>query len=260
MSDIDLLTKGFSFDSDQGMFGWSSISLIKSGNQNILIDTGPASRRKLLIDTLAEKNLTPSDIDIVVLTHMHWDHCQNTDLFISSSIIIHSHEIDYMKNPTSGDLMAASYLTDMMTKLRLNPVDDGDVIAEGVRVMATPGHTKGHMSVLVESSEGLKTIAGDALPDAGTIVRGLPYNIFWDEHDARESLEKMIDKSDIFYPGHDTPFILKENKVQYLDAPSTITISGNSESGVTTSVNYEVLPKKKVNINTFQKNGHSHNC
>ena len=54
--------------------------------------------------------------------------------------------------------------------------------------------------------------------------------------------------------------ILKENKVQYLDTPSIVTISGNSESGVAASVNYEVLPKKKVNINTFQKNNHAHNC
>ena len=260
MSDIDLLTKGFSFDSDQGMFGWSSVSLIKSGNTNVLIDTGPASRRKLLIDTLADKNLDPSDIDIVILTHMHWDHCQNTDLFTSSSIVIHSHEIDYMKNPTSGDLMAASYLTDMMGKLNLNPVNDGDVITDGIQVMSTPGHTKGHMSVLIESHDGLKTIAGDALPDGGTIVRGLPYNIFWDENDARDSLEKMIAKSDIFYPGHDTPFQLENDEIVYLDDPTTINIVGNSEAGKNPLINYQVLDKRKVNVNTFQNRKNPYTC
>jgi N-acyl homoserine lactone hydrolase len=35
---------------------------------------------------LESKGLTPDDVDVVILTHMHWDHCQNTDLFRNSRI------------------------------------------------------------------------------------------------------------------------------------------------------------------------------
>ena len=72
MSNLDVLTYGFAFTSDQGGLGWSTISLLTTGNRRILIDTGPASRRALLADALRSRNLDFEDFDTVILTHMHW--------------------------------------------------------------------------------------------------------------------------------------------------------------------------------------------
>ena len=70
----------------------------------------------------------------------------------------------------------------------------------------------------------------------------------------------MIAKSDIFYPGHDTPFQLKNDEIVYLDDPTTINIMSNSEAGKNPLINYQVLDKRKVNVNTFQNRKHPHTC
>ena len=141
MAELEVLTYGFAFTSDQGLLGFSTISLLTVGSRRILVDTGPASRRALLYKALETRGLSPDDIDTVVLTHLHWDHCQNADLFKGARIALHPREIDYARNPSPRDINAASYIADMMDKMKVDLVSDGDSIADGVSVIETPGHT-----------------------------------------------------------------------------------------------------------------------
>jgi len=209
MAKLQVLTYGFGFTSDQGCFGWSTISLLRVGDRNILIDTGPASRRALLGNALKDHGMERGDIDTVVLTHLHWDQCQNTDLFPNARILVHPKELDYARNPARGDTSAAWYVADMMAKMKAEPISEGGEVAEGVSVIETPGHTIGHLSVLLEVDGEKVRVAGDALPDGGSVRRGLPFNVFWDVNDASESVEKMLEVSSVFYPGHDRPFKLE---------------------------------------------------
>ena len=174
MTKLDVLTYGFSFISPEGGFGWSSISLLQVGEQNIVVDTGPASRRGLLWSALDSRGLTPEDIDLVILTHMHWDHCQNTDMFSNARILVHPKEIDYAHNPNPADHNAAKYIAEMMDKMRVEPISDGDVVAEGISIIDTPGHTLGHISILAKVGDENILVAGDAMPDGGTVTRRLP--------------------------------------------------------------------------------------
>ena len=253
MANLDVLTYGFSFVSDQGGVGWSTISLLTVGSRHIVIDTGPASRRPLLNQALQSRNLGFEDIDTVILTHMHWDHCQNTDLFKTARILVHPRELDYARNPNRGDISAAWYIADMMDKMKVEPVSDGDVIADGVSILDTPGHTKGHIGVVLEVGGEKVLVAGDALPDSGTVKRGMPYNIFWDVEDATESVEKMLDTSQVFYPGHDRPFRLDGDEISYLHGPSQVEISDSNEGGGITALTYKVHARRAVNIDTVQK-------
>ncbi len=61
---------------------------------------------------------------------MHWDHCQNTDMFTNARILVHPKEIDYAHNPNPADHNAAKYIAEMMDKMRVEPISDGDVVAE----------------------------------------------------------------------------------------------------------------------------------
>ena len=253
MTNLDILTYGFSFVSDQGGLGWSTISLLTSGDRHMLIDTGPASRRPLLYQALKSRNLAFEDIDTVILTHLHWDHCQNTDLFKDARIVLHPKELDYARNPNRGDISAAWYIADMLGKMKVEPVSDGDEIAEGVTIVDTPGHTKGHVSVLADVGGEKVLVAGDALPDSGTVKRGMPYNIFWDVDEATDSVEKMLDTSQVFYPGHDRPFRLDGEQVTYLHGPSRVEFTNSNEGGGATSVTYTVHAAREVNIDTVQK-------
>ena len=253
MTDIDVLTYGFSLVSDQGPFGFSTISLLNVGDQHILVDTGPASRRTMLVRTLQARGLAPEEIDLVVLTHMHWDHCSNADLFPNARVLVHPKEIDYANNPRRGDHNIASYYADMLSRLRVEPVSDGDRIAEGVSVMDTPGHTKGHISVSISVDGKDVLVSGDAMPDGGTVRRGLPYNVFWDVNDAAESVEKMVASADVFYPGHDRPFTLSGEDVGYLEGPIGMEVTGYVEGGAPSAMTYVVHPTRAPNIDTVQK-------
>jgi len=253
MGNLEVLTYGFALSSDQGAFGYSTNSLLTVGGNKILIDTGPSSRRNILYRALAERNLGTEDIDIVILTHLHWDHCQNTDLFPNARILVHPTEFDYAKNPNRHDHAAAQYMAEHIAKMKIELVSEGDQVVEGVSIVETPGHTKGHISVLVEEDQEKLLLAGDAMPDGGTISRGLPYNIFWDVSDARDSVEKMVDISKVFYPGHDRPFRLEEETINYIHGPENLEIFNSTEGGATTSLTFTVGAHRHVNIDTVQK-------
>ena len=125
---------------------WHQIKGILDGQQShclrvnqthILIATGPSSRRSLLLSTMNSHGLEPSDIDIVILTHLHWDHCQNTDLFTNSKILVHPRELDYAKSPKSGDWATVPLINEILSKMDVNPVSDGDEVTDGVKIVDT---------------------------------------------------------------------------------------------------------------------------
>ncbi len=253
MATLDVLTYGFALTTDQGSFGYSTNSLLRVGNHNILIDTGPSSRRPFLFKALQAKGLSTDDIDIVILTHMHWDHCQNTDLFKNARVLVNPTEIDYARNPNQWDLAVAAGMADMMRNMKVELVSEGDKIVEGVSVLETPGHTKGHMSILAEVDGEQVLLAGDAMPESGTVARGLPYNVFWDVDDARTSVEKMVAASQVFYPGHDRPFRVDGEEITYLHGPDNIQVMDSTEGGGTASLTFTVSAKRAVNVDIVQK-------
>ena len=253
MINLDVLTYGFALTSDQGSFGYSTNSLITVDNTRILVDTGPGSRRGLLYKQLSDLDLTPDDIDIVLLTHLHWDHCQNTDMFPNSRILVNPVEYDYARNPKPQDHATVQYIADMLEKMNLELVSDGDKIVEGVKVLETPGHTKGHISVLADLGGESILIAGDALPDSGTVLRKLPYNVFCYFKDAQYSVEKMIDTSQTFYPGHDRPFSFTDGDIKYLEGPEHIEVINSTDGGGSVSLTFTVHAQRPVNINIVQK-------
>ena len=253
MADIEVLTYGFSFGSDQGSFGLATNALLTVGNQTIVVDTGPSSRRSWLYDALESKNLAPEDIDVVILTHMHWDHCQNTDMFRNARILVHPAELDYARNPNRADFAVAQYMADMVDKMKVELVSEGDRVVEGISIVETPGHTIGHISVAVTAGGENVLIAGDALPDSGSVGRGLPTNVFYDVEDARTSVEKMVASAQIFYPGHDRPFRLDKDQISYLEGPFNIEVTNSTEGLGETSLTFKVLAARPVNINIVQK-------
>ena len=87
------------------------------------------------------------------------------------------------------------------------------------------------MSVLAEIDGENVLIAGDALPESGTVARGIPYNIFWDTEDAYASVEKMVASSNVFYPGHDRPFRVEGDEIAYLHGPANIEVMNSTEGG-----------------------------
>lgn len=229
MAEVELLLQGFTLGTDQGSAAFCGVTLVR-GTKTILVDVAHTGRRQLLLQKLAERGLRPQDIDTVVLTHAHWDHMLNIDLFTNAEVLVHETERKYLQAPDPEDWATPSYTGAILERMRLRSVREGDEIDQGVRILDTPGHTVGSMTLLVEQEGGTIGVTGDALPNARCALAGTPYLIFHDPALARESAAKIRSHCRTLYPGHDRPFRLDGDTVEYL-IPTSIHITTQLEPG-----------------------------
>ena len=133
----------------------------------ILVDTGVGWPTELVkewqvvnrhaADALAEHDLSPTDVRLVINSHLHFDHCGQNAVFKHAPFYIQRSELTRARReagPTAEWFDFAGARFELL---------DGDAeIAEGVRVVATPGHTVGHQSVLADTGGGVSVMIGDA--------------------------------------------------------------------------------------------------
>lgn len=152
----------------------SYVYLIKLKDKNILIDTGSFENINELEDDLKKLNLSPRDIDTIILTHNHWDHVGGLLLFLRSAKIYASKK-DFGEN-----------LTDIK-KLKI----------PGLKIIETPGHSKGGICILYDGV----LFSGDTLFHRGILGRtDLPGS---DEKEMQNSLKKLSKINyKILAPGH----------------------------------------------------------
>jgi glyoxylase-like metal-dependent hydrolase (beta-lactamase superfamily II) len=217
---LDLILPGFSLGTDQGSPAFCGVTLIE-GTKRILVDVAHYGRRQLLLQKLQERGLTPDDIDYVFLTHAHWDHSLNADVFPNSKFLIHRDERQYIKNPPPKDWATPRYISLLLESQQLQEVTDGEEIDDGVRVMATPGHSIGSMALIVDGTEGKTAVCGDALPNSWSVRSGMPRLVFYDVDAARKSIQRLLDEAKFLYPGHDRPFeLLDGGKTRHISRAS----------------------------------------
>lgn len=225
MPDVDLILQGYSVNADVGRLGFCGVTLIR-GSRNILVDVAQVGRRDLLVSELKRRNLEPENIDAVVLTHAHWDHMLNIDLFPNAQVYLHPREREYIKSPHPEDFGTPRYTSLILEQCNLVEIQEGQEVDDGVQVIDTPGHTRGSITLVVQTPAGPVNICGDALPTAITALMRLPSIIFWDEEEARRSAVKILDHSQTLYPGHDKPFCLHGSKVEYLPGGAGMVMNG----------------------------------
>jgi N-acyl homoserine lactone hydrolase len=190
-------------DSGRILDARSSVTLIISGQRKIVVDTGLEGEADQIIKALAGLQLAPEEIDSVVNTHSHPDHCGNNHLFSRARILVPAPQ-------------------------------DGQMIAPGVWALATPGHSLDSLSVVIgpvpkitktakmPGEEGMTptiVIAGDALPTFGNFQKNVPPALHVDRDLAVSSMEKIIALADIVVPGHDFPFSVRKSMYVQLPVP-----------------------------------------
>jgi N-acyl homoserine lactone hydrolase len=146
--------------------------VIRSGNDVVLIDTGIGfgnawvdenyrPTRRDLREALATTGIDAAAVRMIVNSHLHFDHCGQNRSFPEVPIVVQRAELDAVRRqghtvPEWIDFPGATY--------RL--VDGDAEVADGISVLATPGHTAGHQSVTVRTGDGLVLIVGQAAQDA----------------------------------------------------------------------------------------------
>lgn len=179
------LVKGF-IRKEEGviMEANSSVTLVICGDRRIIIDTSTLDKRGELLSNLEARGVSPQEIDTVVLTHLHGDHTCNNDLFPNAEFLAHVDEL-----PPRG----------------IEPILEDQEICEGVRLVHTPGHTRGSMSVVVEADRTY-VVAGDALPTRDNYLKWVPPGLNYYPELALKSMARIVELGKVIVPGHDAAF------------------------------------------------------
>src|SRR6266699_4951738 len=134
----------------------------------LLVDTGVGGPDELLsdwrvvnrtaADALADIDMSPADIDLVINTHLHFDHCGQNAVFKHAACYVQRTEYERAQVESRELFDWFGFMNGRFELL------DGDAeIVPGVRVITTPGHTSRHQSVLVSGSDGsVDVLIGDA--------------------------------------------------------------------------------------------------
>lgn len=164
----------------------------------------------------AATGLYATDIDVVILTHLHWDHSYNCHLFPQAQFYVQISEVIASINPiprfqkTYESFSINSVPPWARQPLKWNFINGDCEIVPGISSVLVPGHSKGIQGVLVETAKGLYFLGSDSVPlydnvnKDGTVV---PSTLSLSLENAFYSCQKINKLGATIIPGHD-PLVL----------------------------------------------------
>jgi glyoxylase-like metal-dependent hydrolase (beta-lactamase superfamily II) len=179
-----------------------NVALIESGGKRVLVDTGMGDRwserevrmygidrSTTLLGGLRARGLAPEDIDVVVNTHLHFDHAGGNTrregdgvvpTFPRARYVVQRGEWEDARHP--HERSRASYREDDFVPVaeadQLDLIDGETEVAPGVRAVPVGGHTTHHQMVVVESGGETLVVPTDLLPTASHLP--LPFVMGYD--------------------------------------------------------------------------------
>jgi N-acyl homoserine lactone hydrolase len=133
----------------------------------VLVDTGCGGPDDVLryfevvnrtvADALADHDLAPIDVNMVINTHLHFDHCGQNPAFAHAPLMVQrtEHERMLRERDEVSDWIEAS-------GMKFELVEGSTELANDLRIVTSPGHTSGHQSVIATTELGIELFIGDA--------------------------------------------------------------------------------------------------
>jgi glyoxylase-like metal-dependent hydrolase (beta-lactamase superfamily II) len=143
--------------------------VVNTGNQLVLIDTGPGAFKLMgndsgrLVTNLKAAGIDPADVDVVLLTHAHADHCfgllkaDGAREFPNAQVYLTQADYDFwtdeakVSHPQIGQFVAATRKHLVPNRERIRFIKDSQEVVPGIQAIAAPGHTVGHVAFMITS-------------------------------------------------------------------------------------------------------------
>jgi glyoxylase-like metal-dependent hydrolase (beta-lactamase superfamily II) len=174
------------------------------GNDKPRANPGWANLQVPFLERLAEAGYAPEDIDVVLCTHLHVDHVGwNTRLvegrwvptFPNARYLFARPEFEHWRDTgyDGGDDIFGDSVAPVVAAGQADLVAVDHVVCPGVRLDPTPGHTPGHVSVVIESAGERAVITGDMIHTPIQIARvGLSSDFDTDPAQAAETRASFL--------------------------------------------------------------------
>lgn len=205
------------------------------GEKTVLFDTGAVLEPEALPEFLNQNGVDPKEIDLIIISHAHWDHFQLVKAWkdlTGAKVLCHKSAVNFIStgnkdNPFDFGPKAQAYPPFMEFMMSTRAVDippvtpdivvgdeDFDLHPYGIpgKVIYTPGHADSALSLILDDRIAF---TGDTVVDLHTIQcledkypeNSLSLNwICHDEEAIRNSVKRLLDEADTFYGGHGVSF------------------------------------------------------
>lgn len=213
--------------------------VIKTGDTTILFDCGAILDPKDLPGFLEEQGVDPADIDLIIVSHDHFDHMQLLGAWkelTDAKVLCHRNAVQFLETGEKENLFtfgerAQAYPPFMefmeesfeLPTPRVKPDivigdEDYDLHDQGIpgKIIYTPGHTDSHISLVLDDRTAF---SGDTFLDWHTVqpiadmypTRTVGFNWVCENlEQAKASTRRLLEEADLFYGGHGDPYTREE--------------------------------------------------
>lgn len=161
--------------------------LLRRNDRTVLIETGcgdkwsPRERdmygleSRTVVDALGERGVAPDDVDLVIVTHLHFDHAGGltridddggrvVPVFPRAEIVVQG--VEWEDAVANRSTMTRTYLRNHLDPIagQFRCVDGEIEVLPGIQIVSVPGHTRGQQGVLIDGVDGRLAFLGDLLP------------------------------------------------------------------------------------------------
>ncbi len=187
--------------------GYVNSFLLQGDQSNILIDTGLPGKEKKLWHQLEGLAIAPESIKLIIITHAHQDHTGGLSTVkqrTGAQVLCHENEAEFLRSGINSRVVTHTWLLKklmaMVKETKVNPVEPDILIQNefpltsyGIdgKVIHTPGHTAGALSVIIE---GKSAFVGDIVMKLPLVSKGSYHPVVGqDLEQVYESWQKIID-------------------------------------------------------------------
>jgi N-acyl homoserine lactone hydrolase len=226
---IFLYMRGFDRKRDVNCYFW----LIQGEGKRVLVDTGmggeypnqfveraqkshvgfPVGPGEDTISLLSSHGLQPEDIDMVILTHLHYDHIANIALFTNAAIVVYGEGWEAARNPIHPVFdqfpLEVLHYMDTHMKSQIRFVGKEEEVLPGIRTIWTGGHTPCSQAVQIQTHKGRVVLTGDVAYLYDNLELDHPIGLGVSLYESVEALRRLKLEGDLLLPGHDKEILTR---------------------------------------------------